>query len=65
MQFIKHTESICPECFKVLDATLFEEDNKVYIKKACPEHGEFQDTYWSDYEQYQRAEKFRHHSAFN
>ena len=60
MRFIKHTKSICPECFKVLDATIFEEDNKVYIKKACPEHGEFQDTYWSDYEQYQRAEKFRY-----
>lgn len=60
MRFIKETRSICPECFKVLDATIFEEDNKVYIKKECPEHGEFQDTYWSDYEQYQRAEKFRH-----
>jgi len=60
MRFIKETRSICPECFKVLDAIIFEEDNKVYIKKECPEHGKFQDTYWSDYEQYQRAEKFRH-----
>ena len=60
MLFIKQTKSICPECFKVLDATIFEEDNKVYIKKECPEHGEFQDTYWSDYEEYQRAEKFRY-----
>ena len=60
MRFIKETRSICPECFKVLDATIFEEDNKVYIKKECPEHGEFQDTYWSDYEEYQRAEKFRY-----
>jgi len=60
MQFIKKTKSICPECFTVLDATIFEEDNKVYIKKECPEHGEFQDVYWSDYEQYQRAEKFRY-----
>jgi uncharacterized radical SAM superfamily Fe-S cluster-containing enzyme len=60
MTFIKHTKSICPECFKVLEATIFEEDNKVYIKKECPDHGEFQDMYWSDYEQYQRAEKFRY-----
>ena len=60
MRFIKETKSICPECFTVLDATIFEEDNKVYIKKECPEHGEFQDVYWSDYEQYQRAEKFRY-----
>ena len=60
MQFIKETKSICPECFKVLDATIFEENNKVYIKKKCLEHGKFQDVYWSDYEQYQRAEKFRY-----
>ena len=60
MRFIKETKSICPECFTVLDATIFEENNKVYIKKECPEHGEFQDIYWSDYEQYQRAEKFRY-----
>jgi uncharacterized radical SAM superfamily Fe-S cluster-containing enzyme len=60
MQLIKQTKSICPECFKVLGATIFEEDNKVYMKKECPEHGVFQDTYWSDYEQYQRAEKFRY-----
>ncbi len=60
MRFIKETKSICPECFKVLGATIVEEGNKVYMKKECPEHGEFQDVYWSDYEQYQRAEKFRY-----
>jgi hypothetical protein len=31
----------------------------VYIKKTCPEHGEYTELYWSDYEQYKRAEKFR------
>jgi len=60
LQVIKETESICPECFKVLDATIFERDNKVYIKKECPEHGKFQDVYWSDYKQYLRAEQFRY-----
>jgi len=60
LQVIKKTKSICPECFTVLDATIFEKDNKVYIKKECPEHGKFQDVYWSDYEQYQRAEQFRY-----
>ncbi len=59
MQVIKETKTICPECFKVLDATIFEKDNKVYIEKECPKHGKFQDVYWSDYEQYQRAERFR------
>jgi uncharacterized radical SAM superfamily Fe-S cluster-containing enzyme len=60
MQVIKSTKSICPECLKVLDATIFEEDGKVFIKKECPDHGAFQELYWSDYEQYQRAEKFRY-----
>jgi uncharacterized radical SAM superfamily Fe-S cluster-containing enzyme len=60
MKFIKETKSICPECLKVLDATIFEEDGKVYIKKECPEHGSFRDVYWSDYVQYLRAEKFRY-----
>ena len=60
MQFIKETKSICPECLKVLDATIFEENGKVFIKKECVEHGSFRDVYWSDYEQYLRAEKFRY-----
>jgi uncharacterized radical SAM superfamily Fe-S cluster-containing enzyme len=30
------------------------------MKKECPQHGFFQDIYWSDYEQYLRAEKFRY-----
>jgi len=59
LQVIKETKSICPQCLKVLDATLFEKDNNVYIKKECPLHGKFQDVYWSDYGQYLRAEQFR------
>ncbi|HML02565.1 MAG TPA: radical SAM protein, partial [Candidatus Bathyarchaeia archaeon] len=59
MQKIKQTQSICPECYQVLDATIFEKDGKVYINKTCQEHGEYTELYWSDYEQYQRAEKYR------
>ena len=59
MNTIKSTKSICPECLQALDATIFEDGGKVYIKKECPEHGAFQELYWSDYEIYKRAEKFR------
>jgi uncharacterized radical SAM superfamily Fe-S cluster-containing enzyme len=55
---IKKTKSICPECLKVLDAVVFEDNNIVYIKKECPEHGFFQDIYWSNYELYERVKKF-------
>ena len=56
---IKQTKSLCPECLQVLEANIFEEDNKVFIEKTCPDHGKFTELYWSDYEQYQRAEKLR------
>jgi len=60
MNSIKETKSLCPECLKVIDATVFEEDGKVYIKKECPEHGFFRDLYWSDYEQFKRARTFEY-----
>ncbi len=60
MKDIKPTRSICPECLKAIDATIYEDDGKVFIKKDCPEHGHFQELYWSDYDQYVRAEKFRY-----
>jgi uncharacterized radical SAM superfamily Fe-S cluster-containing enzyme len=60
MNEIKDTKSLCPECLKVLDASIFEDNGKVYIKKECPEHGSFQELYWSDYDQYVRAEKLRY-----
>lgn len=60
MREIKKTKSICPECLKVLDAVIFEDNGKVYIKKTCPEHGLFQDVYWSDYELYERAKAFEY-----
>ena len=59
MNNIKNTRSICPECLKALDATIYEEDGKVFIKKTCPEHGLFNELYWSDYGHYMRAEKLR------
>ena len=59
MQDIKNTKSICPECLKAVDATIYEDEGKVFIRKTCPEHGSVQELYWSDYDQYVRAEKFR------
>ena len=35
------TKSLCPICFKPLDAEVFDEDGKILIKKTCDEHGEF------------------------
>ena len=53
---IKNTTSLCPICLKPLDAEVYEEDGRVWIKKECPEHGEFNNTYWSDAELYNRVD---------
>jgi 7,8-dihydro-6-hydroxymethylpterin dimethyltransferase len=56
----KKTGSICPECGKVLEATIFERDKMVYIEKECPDHGKFCDVYWADVDMYLKAEKYAH-----
>ncbi len=58
MQEIRKTTSVCPECLKIIPATVYEEDGKVWIKKRCMEHGEFKDIYWGSYDFYKRAEKY-------
>ncbi len=63
MELIKKTKSICPEDLRVLDAELWRVDGKVIMKKSCPDHGSFEDIYWSDYQEYVRAEKFRDHGT--
>jgi hypothetical protein len=55
---IKDTKSLCPECGKPLDAEVYSEDGKVFIKKTCDEHGEFINTYWSDDEVYNRVNNY-------
>jgi uncharacterized radical SAM superfamily Fe-S cluster-containing enzyme len=57
-EFPYMTRSICPECFKTIDAEIYEEDGKVMIRKTCKEHGEYKDVYWSSAEQFHRAFSF-------
>ena len=40
--FYELTRSICPECRKVIDAHILIRDNKVFMRKRCPEHGQFE-----------------------
>jgi hypothetical protein len=54
--FIRTTKSICPVCFRIVDATLYEENGAVYMEKRCAEHGAFKDLCWSDYHLYQQFE---------
>src|SRR5262245_60903800 len=34
------TNSLCPTCLKVIQAKVILQNNKVYLLKTCPEHGQ-------------------------
>jgi len=42
----------------VIDATLYEDDGQVLMRKACRDHGVFEEVYWSSFEEYTRAQKY-------
>jgi len=39
---IDETKSICPECKRILDATIWQKNEKVVMTKFCPKHGKFE-----------------------
>ena len=53
---IRTTKSICPVCYRIIDAKLYEENGAVYMEKSCAEHGTFKDMCWSDYHLYKQFE---------
>jgi tetraether lipid synthase len=56
--FYELTRSICPECRRVIDAKVLLRDNKVYMRKRCPEHGEFEALIYGDAQLYTNATRF-------
>lgn len=58
MMVIKKTKSLCPECLKTIDAEVYEDQDKIMIKKECSEHGKFNSTYWSSNEIYEMAKEY-------
>ena len=46
--FYELTRSICLECRRVIDAHILLRDNKVYMRKRCPEHGLFEGLVYGD-----------------
>lgn len=46
--FYELTRSICPECRRVIDAQVLLRENKVYMRKRCPEHGQFEGLVYGD-----------------
>ena len=56
--FHELTRSICPQCKVVIDAQVIIRDNKVFMRKRCPDHGWFEGIISSDAQMYVDSAKF-------
>ena len=56
--FLELTRSICPLCKRVIDAEVNARENRVVLRKRCPEHGEFEALVSSDAEAYVAQQRF-------
>jgi uncharacterized radical SAM superfamily Fe-S cluster-containing enzyme len=45
---IYKTKSVCPVCFKSIDAQVSEENSLIYLNKSCRDHGENKELIWQD-----------------
>lgn len=45
-ELLENTESLCPVCLRKIPARKVDYDGKVYLEKACPEHGEYRVLIW-------------------
>jgi len=55
LKIVKKTHSLCPECLSIIEADLVEDNGRLLIKKRCEKHGEYEDVYWSSYDDYVKA----------
>ncbi|MHA7703775.1 methyltransferase domain-containing protein [Mycobacterium sp. ML4] len=56
--FIEYTKSICPVCKVVVDAQVNIRDAKVYLRKRCQTHGEFEALVYGDAQMYMDSARF-------
>ncbi len=57
---ITQSESLCPECLRILPSVIFHKEGKVWIRRICPEHGEIEEIYWGSYELYAKMSVYAH-----
>ena len=56
---IGETNSLCPQCLKTIPAVKIAEDDKIYLVKTCPEHGEFKVLIWTGVEDYKDLLRYK------
>ena len=54
--FLGTTQSLCPECLRLVPAKIITRQGRVYFRKRCPVHGVREDFVCSDVRQYDRME---------
>jgi len=54
----KITQSLCPECTRVIEARIFDESGRVMMEKTCAQHGYFKDCVFSDTRLYLKMEQW-------
>ena len=64
MKELEKINSVCPTCYQEgviqkIDASIIEEDGKVWITKNCKKHGSFKDIYFGDSALYTRWMKYK------
>jgi len=42
-KYYRKTQSVCPECLERIDAEVYEDDDQIFMRKTCPDHGDFKD----------------------
>lgn len=58
MKLIRKTKSLCPVCLNKISADIMEVEGKIYIKKKCKIHGEFEDIYYGHSDMYYKFMEF-------
>jgi uncharacterized radical SAM superfamily Fe-S cluster-containing enzyme len=56
--FYEFTRSLCPECKKVIDAHILLREDKVFMRKRCPEHGQYEALVFGDAALYTRIQPY-------
>ncbi|PZG01887.1 radical SAM protein [Micromonospora deserti] len=56
--FVEYTKSICPVCKVVVDGQVNIRDDKVYLRKRCREHGQFEALVYGDAQMYLDSARF-------
>lgn len=58
MNILGESKSLCPECFRLVPASIVTDGDRVYMEKTCEEHGKSEALLWSDLNLYKRALRF-------